>query len=151
MADLKELYQEIILDHNKAPRNYGKLDEANRLAEGYNPLCGDHYHIYLKVEDGIIQEAAFDGAGCAISKAAASIMTTLLKGKTEAEADKLFEEYRKMITGETPSPDSRHDLGKLLAFSEVCNYPTRVKCAILAWHTMHAALHEEQSEAVTTE
>lgn len=147
MADLRELYQEVILDHNKQPRNFRKMDEANRTAEGYNPLCGDHYTIYLHVQDDVIQDISFDGSGCAISKASASLMTTLLKGRTIPEAERLFESYRGMITGASSGDPSQ--MGKLQVFSEVKNYPTRIKCAILAWHAMHAAL--EGKEAATTE
>ncbi len=145
MTDLRELYQEVILDHNKSPRNFGRLPSANRQAEGFNPLCGDHYNVYLRLEDGIIQGVSFDGTGCAISKASASMMTSALIGKTVEEAENLFERYHQMVTGGVQSAD----MGKLTVFSEVGNYPSRVKCAILAWHTMHAALNGEQS--VTTE
>lgn len=150
MADLRELYQEVILDHNKSPRNFGKLAGANRSSEGYNPLCGDHYHVYAHVEDGVVQDVTFDGSGCAISKAAASMMTTMVKGKTVAEAETLFESFRKMVTGEGGPAAPAAELGKLKVFSEVCHYPARVKCAILAWHTMSAAITGE-GEVITTE
>lgn len=148
MADMRELYQEVILDHNKAPRNYRKPQDANREAEGFNPLCGDHYTVFARVEDGHITDVGFEGAGCAISKAAASMMTSAVKGKTVEEAESYFENFRQMITG-SPNFD-RDALGKLMAFSEVCNYPTRIKCAVLCWHTLHAALNGLQ-EAVSTE
>lgn len=148
MADLRELYQEIILDHNKSPRNFCKIDEPNRQAEGFNPLCGDHYSVFVKVVDDTIQEVSFEGSGCAISKAAASMMTSAVKGKSTTEAEAAFENYRKMITGEKGY--NKDALGKLMVFSEVCNYPTRIKCAILCWHTLHAALNQLQ-EPVTTE
>lgn len=148
MADLRELYQEVILDHNKSPRNFKKLENANRSAEGFNPLCGDHYHVYLHIEDNIIQDVSFEGAGCAISKAAASMMTAILKGKSVEQAGELFDSYRRMVT--TGEAVSAQELSRLLVFSEVGKYPARIKCAILPWHTMHAALEGKQ-EAVTTE
>ncbi|MEJ5299052.1 MAG: SUF system NifU family Fe-S cluster assembly protein [Armatimonadota bacterium] len=143
MADLRELYQEVILDHNKSPRNFGKLESPTHQAEGYNPLCGDHYWVYLTVSDGIISDIAFEGSGCAISKAAASLMTSLLKGKPVSEAEKLFERYRAMVTGQGGGDPS--EMGRLVVFSEVKNYPTRIKCAVLPWHTLHAALAGEQT------
>jgi nitrogen fixation NifU-like protein len=150
MPDLRELYQEIILDHNRSPRNFRKIEEANRFAEGFNPLCGDHYYIYAVVEDGVLTDVSFDGAGCAISKASASLMTETLRGKTVEEADAVIAGYRGMVLGESGAAEHKDQLGKLVVFSEVGNYPTRVKCAILAWHTLHAALHQEQ-DTVTTE
>jgi len=143
MADLRELYQEVILDHNKSPRNFGKLESPTHQAEGYNPLCGDHYWVYLTVTDGSISDIAFEGSGCAISKAAASLMTSLLKGKPVSEAEKLFERYRAMVTGQGGGDPS--EMGRLVVFSEVKNYPTRIKCAVLPWHTLHAALTGEQT------
>lgn len=149
MPDMRELYQEIILDHNKAPRNYRKPDDANREAEGYNPLCGDHYTVFARVDSNQqITDIGFEGVGCAISKAAASMMTSMVKGKSVEEAERCFENYRQMITG--GKDYDRDALGKLVVFSEVCNYPTRIKCAILCWHTLHAALNNLQ-EPVTTE
>ncbi len=148
MSDLRELYQEVILDHNKRPRNFGKLDEATRKAEGYNPLCGDQVTVYMKLADGVIQDISLEGSGCAISKASASLMTSVLKGKTEAEAEAVFEQFHDLVTGESePDPE---ELGKLAVFSGVREFPARVKCASLAWHTLHAALHA-QDEPVTTE
>jgi nitrogen fixation NifU-like protein len=142
MDELRDLYQEVILDHNKNPRNYHKLDHANRVAEGDNPLCGDHFTIYLLLENGIIKDISFEGSGCAISKASASIMSTVLKGKTEEEAEKLFEQFHRMVTSANKEVEITK-LGKLAAFAGVAEFPVRVKCAILAWHTMHSALHDQ--------
>ena len=150
MSDLRELYQEVLLDHNRRPRNFKKLEDANRTAEGYNPLCGDQVTVYLRLEDDVIRDISFQGSGCAISKSAASMMTGSLKGKTQAEAEALFDKFHKMLTG---SPDARggaEDLGKLAVFSGVCEFPIRVKCATLPWHTFHAAL-EGRGEPVSTE
>ncbi|HZP84627.1 MAG TPA: SUF system NifU family Fe-S cluster assembly protein [Chthonomonadaceae bacterium] len=148
MSDLRDLYQEVILDHNKRPRNFGKLEEATRKAEGYNPLCGDQVTVYLKLKEGVIEDIRFEGSGCAISKASASLMTSALKGKTTEEAARLFTEFHDLVTGESEAdPD---ELGKLAVFSGVREFPARVKCASLAWHTLHAAL-ENQDEPVTTE
>jgi nitrogen fixation NifU-like protein len=149
MSELRSLYQEIILEHNKKPRNFGKMAGANRTLEGYNPLCGDHYTLYLKIEDDKIIDIAFEGAGCAISKASASVMTTLVKGKTREEAQKMFETFHKLVTGELTDV-SFESLGKLAAFAGVSEFPARVKCASLAWHTMNSALDAE-TEAVSTE
>jgi nitrogen fixation protein NifU and related proteins len=140
MFDLRELYQEIILDHNKKPRNFQKLDGANRMAEGYNPLCGDQITIYLQLDGDVIRNIGFQGSGCAISKASASMMTESLKGKTKAEAEVLFDRVHKMLIGEIDTKVDLHELGELTVLSGVCNFPNRVKCASLAWHTMHAAL-----------
>ncbi len=149
MSELRSLYQEIILEHNKKPRNFGKLAVANRTLEGYNPLCGDHYTLYLKIEDDKIVDIAFEGSGCAISKASASVMTTLVKGKTKEDAQKMFETFHKLVTGEL-TDISYETLGKLAAFAGVSEFPARVKCASLAWHTMNNAL-EARTEAVSTE
>ncbi len=138
--ELNELYQEVILDHSRKPRNYRALADANRQAEGNNPLCGDHFTIYLKLENDVIKDISFQGAGCAISKAAASIMTDQLKGKTVTEARKYFDEYQKLVT--TGHFDDE-ELGKLCAFSGVHNFPMRVKCAVLPWHAMMASLKEK--------
>ncbi len=148
MPDLGQLYQEVILDHNKKPRNFGKLEQANRQAEGFNPLCGDKITLYLKVEDGVVKDIRFQGSGCAISTASASMMTTSLKGKTVAEAEALFEKFHQMVTGKQPAPGA--ELGKLAVFSGVSEFPVRVKCATLAWHTFHAAL-QGKNEPVSTE
>ena len=151
MSELRELYQQVILDHNKNPRNFYKMEEANRVTEGYNPLCGDHYTIYVQVEDGIIQNISFFGSGCAISKASASVMSSLLKGKTIDDAERLFEQFHEVVTGNAEKGQSLENfVGKLAVFKGVCEYPTRVKCATLPWHTMHSALHET-SETVSTE
>lgn len=149
MSDLRALYQEIILDHNKNPRNFKKIEGANRTLEGYNPLCGDHYTLYMNVENGAITDIAFVGSGCAISKASASVMTTLLKGKKIEEAQRLFEMFHKLVTGECKDV-SYETLGKLAAFAGVSEFPARVKCASLAWHTMRNAL-EAKTQAVSTE
>lgn len=150
MSELRSLYQEVILDHNKNPRNFRKLENADREVEGYNPLCGDHYTIYLKLKDDRIEEITFDGAGCAISKASASVMSSTLKGKTKAEAEALFEKFHKLVTGELNGFDSIEEIGKLAAFSGVSEFPARVKCASLAWHTMKSAL-ESDKKVVSTE
>jgi len=149
MSELSDLYQEVILDHNKSPRNFRKLEGANRTAEGYNPLCGDKVTIYIHVEDRVIKEISFEGSGCAISKASASMMTESLKGKSTAEAETIFERVHQMLTGEPgPRADSR-DLGKLAVLSGVWQFPARVKCASLSWHTLHAALKGEGRVAST--
>jgi nitrogen fixation NifU-like protein len=150
MSELRALYQEIILDHNKNPRNFRRLEEANRTADGYNPLCGDHYTLYLKVEGDVIRDIAFQGSGCAISKASASVMTSLVKGKTKEEAEKLFETFHQLVTGGLSGNVSLEELGKLAAFSGVSEFPARVKCASLPWHTMRSAL-QANSETVSTE
>ena len=149
MSDLRSLYQEIILEHNKKPRNFGKLAGATRTLEGYNPLCGDHYTLYLKLEDNKIIDISFEGSGCAISKASASVMTTLVKGKTKEEAQKMFDTFHKLVTGEL-TDISFETLGKLAAFAGVSEFPARVKCASLAWHTMNSAF-DAKTEAVSTE
>jgi nitrogen fixation protein NifU and related proteins len=148
MSELDELYQEVILDHNKAPRNFRPMPDANRKAEGYNPLCGDQVTVYVKFEDGIIKDISFQGSGCAISKASASMMTSELKGKTAAQAHELFENVHDMLTGESNPQQARSDVGKLAILSGVCKFPARVKCASLAWHTVNSAL-KGQAEAST--
>jgi nitrogen fixation NifU-like protein len=142
-----DLYQETILDHSKRPRNHHSMDDANRKAEGYNPLCGDKLRLYLKVEDDVVQDASFEGSGCAISTASASLMTDSLKGKTRAEALKLMEKFHELLTTDTPV---QQDLGKLVVFCGVRDYPARVKCATLAWHTLKSALNNA-ADPVTTE
>ncbi len=144
MADLDDLYQEVILDHNKSPRNFRAMAEANRKAEGYNPLCGDHVTVYLQLENGLIKDISFEGSGCAISKASASLMTAELKGKSETYAHELFENVHKMLTG-----DPTDKVGKLAILSGVCKFPARVKCASLAWHTVNAALAGDDRPATT--
>ena len=148
MSDLRELYQEVILDHSKRPRNFHALPEANRKAEGYNPLCGDRETVYLELEGDVLKNVAFEGAGCAISTASASMMTESVKGKTRAEADALFERFRGLITG-TPEPSGSPALGKLEVFSGVREFPIRVKCATLPWHTLKAALQGGASTVST--
>jgi nitrogen fixation NifU-like protein len=150
MSELRALYQEIILDHNKNPRNFKRLKDANRTVDGYNPLCGDHYTLFLKVEGDVISDIAFQGSGCAISKASASIMTSVVKGKTKAEAEKLFETFHKLVTGELGGNVTLEELGRLAAFAGVSEFPARVKCASLPWHTMRSAL-EAKTETVSTE
>ncbi len=149
MSDLRELYQEVILDHNRKPRNFGVLPDANRLAEGYNPLCGDHLNVYLRMEGDRIEDVHFDGSGCAISKASGSLMTLTLKGKTLTEAEDLFKRFHHMVTSK-PGDPVPEQIGKLAVFSGVCEFPSRVKCATLAWHTFKSAL-ENKHERVTTE
>lgn len=148
MPDLRELYQEVIFDHNKKPHNYRKLENANHQADGHNPLCGDQITVYLNVEGEVIKDISFQGSGCAISKASASLMTDTLKGKTKAEAEVLFDKVHKMLTGDN-SVDAQ-ELGKLAALSGVSEFPVRVKCATLGWHTVHAALKAKE-EKVSTE
>ncbi len=153
MSALRELYQETILDHNKSPRNFRKMADATRKGEGYNPLCGDHYTIYVKLNNEVIDDVAFEGAGCAISKASASVMTSMLKGKTKADAEQLFQQFHKLVKGEIDPTDHLDQLGKLAAFAGVSEFPARVKCASLAWHTLHTALESENEiiPAVSTE
>jgi nitrogen fixation NifU-like protein len=146
MEELRELYQEVILEHSKHPRNFRALDAANHKAEGFNPLCGDHFTVYVDVQDGSIHDIAFQGAGCAISKASASMMTQSLKGKSQGEAEELFTKFHALVTGN----GTGDEIGKLAAFSGVSEFPLRVKCATLAWHALRAALRGEK-EAVSTE
>jgi nitrogen fixation NifU-like protein len=149
MNDLRDLYQEVILDHSKRPRNFRALSQANRKAEGYNPLCGDRETVYLELDGDRLKDIAFEGSGCAISTASASMMTESLKGKTRAEADALFERFHGLITG-TPELQGSPALGKLAVFSGVREFPVRVKCATLPWHTLKAAL-EGGDATVSTE
>src|SRR6185369_8020713 len=143
MSDLSDLYQELILDHQKNPHNFGELAGANHHAEGFNPLCGDKISLDLKMDEGgVIQDLRFRGSGCAISKASASMMTVALKGKKVVEAEKMFREFHDMVTSKEDGPAAK-SLGKLKVFAGVRQYPARVKCASLAWHTMEAALHDE--------
>ena len=146
MSELRELYQEVILEHSKHPRNFRALDAANHQAEGFNPLCGDHFTVYVDVQEGAIHDIAFQGAGCAISKASASMMTQSLKGKSQGEAEELFTKFHDLVTGN----GTGDEMGKLAAFSGVSEFPLRVKCATLAWHALRAALRGDQ-EAVSTE
>jgi nitrogen fixation NifU-like protein len=147
MSELRELYQEVILEHSKHPRNYRALDAANHKAEGFNPLCGDHFTVFADVQDGTIRDLSFQGTGCAISKASASMMTQSLKGKSAAEAEELFSRFHDMVTGQGGSADA---VGKLAVFAGVSEFPLRVKCATLAWHALRAALRGEH-QAVSTE
>lgn len=149
MADLRELYQQTILEHNRSPRNFKKLDAPNRTAEGNNPLCGDHITLYVRLEGDTIGEIGFQGSGCAISQASASLMTAAVQGKTVAEADTLFHQFHDMVVGGAHAPADPKTLGKLAAFAGVKEFPARVKCANLSWHTLHAALQNQAS--VTTE
>ena len=142
MPELQDLYQEVILEHSRNPRNFRVMDNANRSAEGYNPLCGDHYTVFLDVTNDSIRDLSFQGSGCAISKASASMMTQALKNKTQAEAEEVFNRFRRVVTGEAEGDAEK--LGKLAAFAGVSEFPSRVKCATLAWHTLRAALHGEQ-------
>jgi nitrogen fixation NifU-like protein len=145
-----ELYQQTILEHNRNPRNFKKLEGATHVAEGYNPLCGDHLWVYMKVNgSGIIEDAAFEGSGCAISKASASMMTASLKGKSIDEANVLFEEFHQLVKGDLKPDEQSNHLGKLTVFSGIWQYPARVKCASLSWHTMHGAL--QKAKTVSTE
>jgi nitrogen fixation NifU-like protein len=148
MSDLRELYQDVILEHSKAPRNYGELPKADHKAEGFNPLCGDHFTLYVSLEGDSIRDIRFQGSGCAISKASASMMTQSVKGKTKQEAEQLFQRFHNLVTGH--GNGSPGELGKLAAFSGVSEFPVRVKCATLAWHTLQAALAGKQ-ETVSTE
>jgi nitrogen fixation NifU-like protein len=149
MSDLRELYQEVILDHHKRPRNFGPLPEANHHAEGRNPLCGDHLTVHVDVEDGVIKGVSFEGAGCAISRASASLMTDAVKGKRVEEAERMLEQFRQMVTSDAEDPVET-SLGKLGVLCGVREFPVRVKCASLAWHTLHAAL-VSQDTPVSTE
>ena len=150
MPDLRELYQEVILEHSKAPRNYRELATANHTAEGYNPLCGDHFTVYLSLEGDSIRDISFQGSGCAISTASASMMTQGVKSKTKVEAEQLFDQFHKLVTGKSPANGDHAELGKLAVFSGVSEFPVRVKCATLAWHALHAAMRGKQ-ETVSTE
>jgi len=144
MSELSELYQQVILDHNKKPRNFHRNDAANHKAEGRNPLCGDELVVYAEVENDKLKDVSFEGSGCAISKAAASMMTVAVKGKTKEEAEVLFNEFHRMVTGELDEEAEPNNLGHLTIFAGVREFPVRVKCASLAWHTLKAALHEQQ-------
>ena len=150
-AELRDLYQEVILDHGRRPRNYGALEGANRTADGFNPLCGDRLRLFLRVEGGVVAEAAFTGEGCAISTASASLLTEALPGREETNALELVEAFRRLASGEEEAGDGENGvaLGKLSVFSGVRDYPARVKCATLAWHTLRAALEESGAVATT--
>src|SRR5207245_2022325 len=150
MSDLRELYQEVILDHHKKPRNFRALEGA-RHVEGYNPLCGDKVTVYVKLDGDVIRDVSFQGSGCAISTASASMMTESLKGKTRAQAEELFQSFHDVLTGKHEGAIDEEKLGKLTVFSGVREFPVRVKCATLPWHTFHAALAGEESKTVSTE
>jgi nitrogen fixation protein NifU and related proteins len=150
MSDLRELYQELIIDHSKRPRNFKVLETANRKLEGYNPLCGDKITLFLELEHDRVKNVSFQGSGCAISTASASVMTESVKGKTLAEVEALFEVFHQMVMGKPPAAGNVPELGKLAVFSGVSEFPARVKCATLAWHTLHAAL-QGTGEMVSTE
>jgi nitrogen fixation protein NifU and related proteins len=150
MSDLRDLYQELIIDHSKRPRNFRVLEAANRKAEGYNPLCGDKVTVFLELENDRVKNISFQGSGCAISTASASVMTESLKGKTLPEAEALFEVFHNLVTGKPPAGGKTPELGKLAVFSGVSEFPARVKCATLAWHTLQAAL-QGQGDTVSTE
>ena len=147
MSELRDLYQEVILDHRKKPRNFREIPEANRRLDGFNPLCGDKITVYVVVQDGVVQDVGFQGEGCAISTASASMMTECLKGKTEEQAEGLFHRFQRLVKGES---EASSELGKLAVFGGVSEFPLRVKCATLPWHTLHGAL-QEREQAVTTE
>ncbi|HSK73023.1 MAG TPA: SUF system NifU family Fe-S cluster assembly protein [Pyrinomonadaceae bacterium] len=149
MSELNDLYQEVILDHNKNPRNFREIENADRIAEGSNPLCGDQLKVFLTMEDDKVKEVSFLGSGCAISKASASMMTQTVKGKSKAEAETLFDEFHRMVRGEMDEETEENHLGRLKIFAGVREFPARVKCASLSWHTLNAALHGEDS--VSTE
>ncbi|MGR9106506.1 MAG: Fe-S cluster assembly sulfur transfer protein SufU [Gammaproteobacteria bacterium] len=149
LGDLRELYQEVIFDHNRNPRNFRVMENANRIVEGFNPLCGDRLTLYLNVQDGIITDASFQGSGCAISTASVSLMTEIVKGKSEAEALAMFDIFHKITTGADDSI-KLEELGKLRVLAGVKDYPARVKCATLAWHTLDAAIKNKE-KTVSTE
>ena len=149
MSDLRELYQQVILDHNRNPRNFKELPAATAKVEGYNPLCGDHYTVFVALDGDQIRDVSFTGNGCAISKASASVMTSTVKGKRTAEAQRMFDIFHKLVTGENAGL-SEAELGRLAAFSGVSEFPARVKCATLPWHTLNSAL-DGQEEVVSTE
>lgn len=140
MADLAQLYQSVILDHNKNPRNFHSMENADGFAEGYNPLCGDRLKVWLRLSGDVIEDVSFEGAGCAISKASASIMTTTVKGKRLADVNAMFDLFHRMVTGQLNQEDEAGALGKLAVFSGVSQFPTRVKCASLSWHALRNAL-----------
>jgi len=150
MSELRELYQEVILDHAKKPRNFRVMEDASARADGFNPLCGDRATVFLKMEGDRLADVSFKGVGCSISTASASIMTDTVKGKTRAEADSLFERFHDLVTGDPTkagrqAPGTGPELGKLAVFAGVCEFPARVKCASLAWHTLKAAMAGESA------
>ena len=149
MSELSDLYQETILEHNKNPRNFREIPDADRSADGNNPLCGDALRVYVDLDGDVVKDVAFKGSGCAISKASASMMTQTVKGKTRDEAEAIFDEFHRMVTGGLDVSSEENRLGKLKIFAGVLEFPARVKCASLSWHTLNAALHGE--EVVSTE
>lgn len=152
MSDLRDLYQELIIDHSKKPRNFRVIDDPDRWADGFNPLCGDKLRLYLRIKDDVIEDAAFKGAGCAISTASASIMTSMLKGQTVGQAENLFNTFHTLITRPEGMEDPAHagvGLGKMAVFAGVNEFPARVKCATLAWHTLKNALDQKEAPAQT--
>ena len=149
MSELNDLYQETILEHNKNPRNFREIENADRTADGNNPLCGDALRVYVDMDEDVVKDVAFKGSGCAISKASASMMTQTVKGKTRAEAEVLFDEFHRMVTGALDIESDENHLGNLRIFAGVLEFPARVKCASLSWHTLNAALKGE--EEVSTE
>ncbi len=148
-GDLRELYNDMILEHAKSPRNYRALGEGSLHRDGHNPLCGDRVTVYVQLDGDVVKDVAFQGQGCAVSKASASIMTQILKGKTRAEAEELFTAFHDLLTGKLDAEAEEERLGKLIAFKDVSKFPVRVKCATLAWHTLHAALHGEAKDVST--
>jgi nitrogen fixation NifU-like protein len=150
MSALRELYQQVILDHNRNPKNFREMTDATGKIEGYNPLCGDHYTVFVRLEGDRIADISFTGAGCAISKASASVMSSVLRGKTREEAERLFQDFHGLVTGTQVSAEEIERMGKLAAFAGVSEFPARVKCASLPWHTLHAAL-DGNSQPITTE
>jgi nitrogen fixation NifU-like protein len=150
MSDLRELYQEVILDHTKSPRNFGRLENPSHSAEGHNPLCGDHFMLTLEIADDRVRQILFEGSGCSISTASASLMTQMIKGNTTEAANTLFEKFHDVVTSSTDTELDVAELGKLAALVGVREFPMRVKCASLAWHTLQAAIHGD-NEDVTTE
>ena len=151
MSDLQDLYQELIIDHSKRPRNFRAMEGATQHADGYNPLCGDKVSVFVKMENGRVADVSFLGAGCAISTSSASLLTESIKGKTREEAEALFETFHRLVTEGPDKVQVGPGLGKLAVFGGVSKYPARVKCAVLAWHTFKAALDEKKEQSVTTE
>ena len=148
-SDVRDLYQDMILEHWKRPENFHPLPDANRKAEGFNPLCGDHFTVFLQLVNDTITDIGFEVSGCAISKSSASMMTASLKGKTKSQAQELFAQFQRLVTNQTSEADEEANLGKLVVFSGVCEFPVRVKCAILAWHAMMSAL-DQKNDTVST-
>lgn len=150
MSELSDLYQEVILDHNKSPRNFKRMEDADFVMEGYNPLCGDHYTVYAKMDGEVVKEVSFEGAGCAISKSSASVMTQIVRGKTRQEVTQIFDYFHNLVQGKAGGNHTEQSLDKLAVFAGVSEFPARVKCASLPWHTLKGAL-DHRKEPVTTE